>query len=221
MEVSHSVETSKDSRSLNPPAGRFETSEYTHPGNTEKIVAFGDSLTAGLGVAFHDSYPAQLEKRLRQEGFDYTVINAGVSGETSAGGLRRVDWILKSHPTVVIVELGANDGLRGQPIHQTYTNLQNILARLQGQGVQVILAGMQIPLNYGEDYTTEFSGMYEQLAQEAEVPFIPFLLEGVAARPELNQGDGIHPTGQGYAIVVENIWKVLAPLLKKKLAPEA
>lgn len=179
------------------------------------IVAFGDSLTAGLGVETEEAYPAQLERRLREEGFDYAVVNAGVSGETSAGGLRRVNWILKSHPTHVILELGANDGLRGQPIQQTYENLQGIIMRLQEHGVQVILAGMQIPLNYGDDYTTEFSGLYERLAREAEVPLIPFFLEGVAARPEFNQGDGIHPTREGYARVVENVWKVLAPLLTK------
>ncbi len=179
------------------------------------IVAFGNSLTAGLGVETDEAYPAQLEKRLREEGFDYAVVNAGVSGETSAGGLRRVNWILKSHPTHVILELGANDGLRGQPLKQTYENLQGIISRLQEHGVQVILAGMQIPLNYGDDYTTEFSGLYVRLAREANVPLIPFLLEGVAARPEFNQGDGIHPTGKGYTLVVENVWKVLAPLLTK------
>ena len=195
-------------------------SEVIQNKKTRKIVAFGDSLTAGLGVATDEAYPAQLEKRLREAGYAFTVINAGVSGETSAGGLRRVTWILKSHPDYVILELGANDGLRGQSIQQTYENLRGIMTQLQEQGVQVILAGMQIPLNYGEDYTTEFTGMYERLAKELNAPFIPFFLEGVAARPELNQGDGIHPTGEGYSLVVQNVWKVLVPLIQGHKAPK-
>ncbi len=206
-----------DSRTSNLPSASTTSSEPTGSRSPRKIVAFGDSLTAGLGVSTDEAYPAQLERHLQQAGFDYTVINAGVSGETSAGGLRRVNWILKSRPSIVILELGANDGLRGQPVQQTYENLHGIMTQLQNQGVQVILAGMKIPLNYGEDYTAEFSGMYERLAQEMKVPFIPFFLEGVAARPELNQGDGLHPTGKGYEIVVQNVWKILAPMLEHAL----
>lgn len=179
-----------------------------------KIVAFGDSLTAGFGVSSDESYPAQLEKQLHKGGFHYEVVNAGVSGETSAGGVRRVEWILKSRPTVVILELGVNDGLRGLPLQQTYTNLRSIIDRLQDEGVMVILAGMRIPLNYGEAYTGEFFEMYERLAQELTLPLIPFLLEGVAAQPGLNQADGIHPTGEGYTIVAQNVFRNLEPLLK-------
>ena len=180
-----------------------------------KIVAFGDSLTAGLGVATDESYPAKLEKRIQESGFHYEVINAGVSGDTSAGGVRRVEWILKSQPTVVILELGVNDGLRGLPLQQTYTNLRVIIKRLKAEGVMVILAGMRIPVNYGAEYTGEFFEMYKRLAQEFALPLIPFLLEGVAAQPELNQPDGVHPTAEGYTIVAQNVWGTLEPILKK------
>jgi len=180
-----------------------------------RIVAFGDSLTAGLGVAQDEAYPGQLARIIRAQGFAYDVINAGVSGETSAGGLRRVGWILKTQPVLVIVELGVNDGLRGQPLGNTYDNLHAIIQRFQDEGVIVVLAGMRLPLNYGDDYTREFSALYERLAKEHDVPFIPFLLEGVAMRRHLNQGDGIHPTAEGYAIVVQNVWETLQPILKE------
>lgn len=179
-----------------------------------KIVAFGDSLTAGFGVSSDESYPAQLENQLHEHGFYYEVVNAGVSGETSAGGVRRVEWILKSRPTVVILELGVNDGLRGLPLQQTYINLRGIIDRLQNEGVMVILAGMRIPPNYGEAYTGEFFEIYERLAHELTLPLIPFLLEGVAAQPGLNQADGIHPTGEGYTVVAQNVFRTLMPLLK-------
>jgi acyl-CoA thioesterase-1 len=178
-------------------------------------VAFGDSLTAGLGVPTDDAYPGQLAQWLRTQGFLYEVVNAGVSGETSAGGLRRVEWILKSQPKVVILELGVNDGLRGQSLKDTYDNLKAIIARLQAKGVIVVLAGMQLPLNYGEDYTQKFAELYEQLAKIYDVAFIPFFLEGVATHRYLNQGDGIHPTAEGYAIVVQNVWKTLHPILEE------
>jgi acyl-CoA thioesterase I len=182
-----------------------------------KIVAFGDSLTAGLGVSSEESYPAQLEKQLHECGFHYEVVNAGVSGETSAGGMRRVEWILKSQPTVVILELGVNDGLRGLPLEQTYANLRSIINRLRDAGVVVVLAGMRIPPNYGEAYTGEFFEMYERLAQELNLPLIPFLLEGVAAQPGLNQADGIHPTAEGYTIVAQNVFDALESLLKNRI----
>lgn len=178
-----------------------------------KIVAFGDSLTAGLGVSSEESYPAQLEKHLQERGFHYEVVNAGVSGETSAGGLRRVEWILKNQPKVVILELGVNDGLRGLPLEQTYANLRSIIDRLRNAGVMVILAGMRIPPNYGEAYTGEFFEMYKRLAKELSLPLIPFLLEGVAAQPGLNQADGVHPTAEGYTIVAQNVFQTLEPLL--------
>lgn len=181
-----------------------------------KIVAFGDSLTAGLGVSRDQSYPGQLEKKIQALGYQYQVINAGVSGETTAGGVRRTEWILKSQPDFVILELGANDALRGQPLQQSYSNLETIITRLQEEGVDVILAGMKIPLNYGESYTREFEKMFPRLAAQLQIPLIPFFLKGVAAQRELNQGDGIHPTAEGYAIVVENVWEILKPLLEAR-----
>ena len=181
-----------------------------------RIVAFGNSLTAGLGVSPDQSYPAQLQHRLREAGYHYEVINAGVSGETTAGGLRRLTWILKSRPSMVILELGANDGLRGQPLSLMASNLTKIIEGLQEAGVEVVLAGMQIPPNYGLAYTTGFASMFERLAQDHSVTLIPFFLEGVAARKDLNQADGIHPTAEGYRIVVHTVFDVIEPLLKKE-----
>lgn len=179
-----------------------------------RIVAFGNSLTAGLGVSPDQSYPAQLQRRLNNAGYHYKVINAGVSGDTTAGGLRRLNWILKSQPSIVIVELGANDGLRGQPLAAMYSNLNEIITTLKESGAKVVLAGMKIPPNYGQDYTTGFASMFEQLARRHSIRLIPFFLEGVAARPQLNQADGLHPTSAGYQIVADNVMTAIEPLLK-------
>lgn len=181
-----------------------------------RIVAFGDSLTVGLGVPADESYPAQLQRRLDSLGYHYRVINAGVSGDTTAGGLRRVTWILNSKPDLVVLELGANDGLRGLQVEDTYNNLRQIVRRLQEARVTVILTGMKLPPNYGQDYTTKFEAMYRNLAQEHQVPFIPFFLEGVGGDSLLNQADGIHPTSEGYKVVVEHLLKVLRPILNKR-----
>ena len=177
------------------------------------IVAFGDSLTAGLGIAPNASYPAQLQRRLDQSGYRFRVVNAGVSGETSAGGLRRVEWVLRSHPRIVILEFGGNDGLRGLAVSQTKANLEEMIVRFQQAGVKVILAGMQLPPNYGTSYTDQFARLYRELAQTHQVTLMPFFLEGVAAQPTLNQADGIHPTEAGYRIVVDHVLGVLRPLL--------
>ncbi len=181
-----------------------------------RIVAFGDSLTAGLGVSAEESYPAQLQRRLDVLGYTYRVINAGVSGDTTAGGLRRVSWILTNKPDLVILELGANDGLRGLSVDQTQHNLREIIQRLRGAGVGIVLAGMKLPPNYGQDYTMRFEAMYRTVAREQQVPFIPFFLEGVGGSSSLNQADGIHPTGEGYKVVVENLLKTLIPILNEK-----
>jgi acyl-CoA thioesterase I len=178
-----------------------------------KIVAFGDSLTAGAGVPAEQSYPAQLQRRLDRNRYRYRVINAGVSGDTTAGGLRRVDWVLKNRPQVVILELGGNDGLRGLSLEEMQNNLERIIQRLQDAGATVILAGMKLPLNYGDDYRTRFEAVYERLAHAHRVTFMPFFLEGVGADAALNQADGIHPTGEGYRIIVDHLWPVLSPLL--------
>lgn len=184
-----------------------------------KIIAFGDSLTAGLGVSPDESYPAQLQRKLNEAGYRYRVINAGVSGDTTAGGIRRVDWVLKSRPDIVILELGANDGLRGLAIDQVRANLEQIIQRLQAAGVKVVLAGMKLPPNYGADYTARFAALYEELGRRYSITAMPFFLEGVGAQVALNQADGIHPTGAGYRIIVDHLLPILEPLLSK--APRA
>jgi acyl-CoA thioesterase I len=181
--------------------------------NRPRIVAFGDSLTAGLGVAADETYPAELQRRLDALGLRYRVINAGVSGETTAGGLRRVPWVLRSNPEIVILELGANDGLRGLRVNETQANLEQIIQQLQRSGVQVILAGMKLPPNYGNDYLSGFERIYPELAARYRLPLIPFFLEGVAASNSLNQADGIHPTAQGYRMIVEAMLRVIQPVL--------
>ena len=202
-------------------AGNVESSQISNVSDRvvtqpARIVAFGNSLTAGLGVSPDQSYPAQLQRRLREAGYPHEVINAGVSGDTTTGGLRRLDWILKSRPSMVILELGANDGLRGQPLSLMASNLAKIIDALRQAGVEVVLAGMQIPPNYGLDYTKGFASLFEQLARDHSVTLIPFFLEGVAARKELNQADGIHPTAEGYRIVAQTVFDVIEPLLEKE-----
>jgi acyl-CoA thioesterase I len=179
------------------------------------VVALGDSLTAGLGVAREEAWPALIEARLRREGYAYRVVNAGVSGDTTAGGLRRVDWVLRSRPAVVIVALGANDGLRGQPVGAIRANLVAIVERLTGAGVRVLLAGMRLPPNYGVDYTRAFAAAYQEVAGRTGVALMPFLLDGVAADPALTQPDGLHPNAAGHRVMAERIWPFLAPLLRR------
>ena len=179
------------------------------------IVALGDSLTAGLGVAPHEAYPARLEARLKREGYDYRVVNAGVSGDTSSGGRSRVDWVLRQQPEVVIVALGANDGLRGQPVGALRDNLVAIVERARAAGARVLLAGMRMPTNYGAAYTREFAAVFPAVARRTNVPLVPFLLEGVAAQARLNQGDGIHPNPEGQRVIAEHLWPHLRPLLVK------
>jgi len=181
-----------------------------------RIVAFGDSLTAGLGVQADESYPAQLQRRLDSLGYHYRVINAGVSGDTTAGGLRRVPWILNNKPELVILELGANDGLRGLPVDHTKSTLRQIIRQLQEAGTRVVLAGMKLPPNYGQDYTASFEAMYQVLAKEHRLSLIPFFLEGVGGSSSLNQADGIHPTKAGYEVIVEQVLKVIRPMLNER-----
>ncbi|NLT66661.1 MAG: arylesterase [Acidobacteria bacterium] len=177
------------------------------------LVAFGDSLTAGAGVDPEDAYPAKLQERIDRAGYSYHVVNAGVSGETSSQGLNRLPAIVGLRPSIVIVEFGANDGLRGVPVEAIRHNLDAIVAGLQTQGIKVILAGMELPPNYGRKYTETFREIFRTVAEERGVPLIPFLLEGVGGHARLNQDDGIHPTAEGHDIVAENVWKILRPLL--------
>ncbi|MBI4001045.1 MAG: arylesterase [Nitrospira defluvii] len=184
--------------------------------NRPRIVAFGDSLTAGLGIPPAQSYPMQLQKRLDTLGYSFQILNAGVSGETTAGGLRRVPWVLAGKPYMVILELGGNDGLRGLSLPETRSHLDAIIRRFKEAHVPVLLVGMKLPPNYGEEYTTHFEAMYRELASTHALPLIPFLLEGVAGEKTLNQSDGIHPTGEGYRIVVDNVLERLLPVLNEK-----
>ena len=181
-----------------------------------RIVAFGNSLTAGLGVTQNESYPAQLQRKLDSVGYPYRVVNAGVSGETTAGGLRRVSWVLNSKPSIVILELGGNDGLRGLSLQETKANLERIIQQFQQSSVTVVLAGMQLPPNYGMEYTAGFESLYRALATQYHLTMIPFFLDGVAGSFALNQADGIHPTEEGYRVIVEKIFPVLEPLLEQK-----
>jgi acyl-CoA thioesterase-1 len=179
------------------------------------IVAFGDSLTAGQGVPPSQTYPALLAERLKREGYDYRVINAGVSGDTTAGGVRRVDWALRSKPEIVILELGVNDAMRGQKLAAIRANLDQMVARFQGAGARVLVAGMRLPPNYGDRYAEDFHRLYGEVARAHKTALVPFFLDGVGAVPWLNQADGIHPTAAGYAIVVDRLWPYLVPLLQR------
>ena len=179
-----------------------------------KIVAFGDSLTAGLGLSQSASYPALLQQRLEAEGFQYEVVNAGVSGDTTAGGLRRIDWALEGDVKVVILELGANDILRGQSVEEMKKNLAQIIERIKDRGVVVLLAGMEAPTNSGTEYRRAVHEAFELLAREHRVVLIPFFLEGVAGVPSLNQGDGIHPNAEGTRLVTDTVYRFLRPLIQ-------
>jgi acyl-CoA thioesterase-1 len=198
------------------PPGRSDASA----GRSESavIVALGDSLTAGFGVAPDEAFPSRIAERLRREGYDYRVVNAGVSGDTSAGGLRRVDWVLRARPEIVIVALGANDGLRGQSVAALRDNLEAIVRRTQAAGARVLLAGMRMPPNYGEPFTREFAAAYQAVARRTGAPLVPFLLDGVAANPTLNQPDGIHPNAEGHRVIAAHLWPHLRPLLRKPAA---
>ena len=197
------------------PAGTGGSSSTTENKSVAKIVAFGDSLTAGFGLSPAQSYPALLQKRLAADGFDYDVVNAGISGDTSAGGMRRIDWSLDGDVRIVILELGANDILRGQPIEQMKQNLAAIIERVKAKGGQVLLAGMEAPTNSGAAYQKAAHNAFPELAKEHKVELIPFFLEGVAGRSELNQGDGIHPNLEGTRLVADTVYKYLRPLLEK------
>lgn len=177
------------------------------------VVFLGDSLTAGYGLEGGQAYPALVEKRLEEQGIPLKVLNAGVSGDTTAGGLARLDWLLSQKPDMVVVGLGGNDGLRGLPLEQAENNLREIVRRSKAAGARVLLLGMQIPPNYGPEYAQGFSDMYPRIAKELDVPLVPFLLEGVGGVADLNQADGIHPTAQGQEKVAELVTPYVAEVL--------
>ena len=179
------------------------------------VLFFGNSLTAGYGLDEEDAFPALIQEKIDSAGLEYLVINGGLSGETTASGLNRLDWFLEEGPAVFVLELGGNDGLRGISVAETRKNLKEIIQKVRSKypDTKILLAGMQIPPNMGQEYTAEFSGMYEEVASEETVSLIPFLLEGVAGNPELNLPDGIHPTEEGHAIVAKTVWEYILPLL--------
>jgi acyl-CoA thioesterase-1 len=180
-------------------------------------VFLGDSLTAGYGLDKNQSVPSLIQSHLEHEGYPYEVVNAGVSGDTSAGGLSRLDWSLDGDVKILVLELGANDGLRGLPVDALKQNLETIIARARDRGITVMLTGMEAPPNYGPAYTASFRKVYRDLAREhPEVIFVPFYLQGVAGIPSLNIADGIHPNPEGARIVEHNLWQALAPLLRKE-----
>ncbi len=183
-----------------------------------RVVFLGDSLTAGLGLSPSQSVPSLIQERLDEEGYAYEVVNAGVSGDTSAGGLRRLDWSLAGDVRVLVIELGANDGLRGLPVGDLKKNLADVISTAQAREIKVLLAGMEAPPNYGASYTTDFREVYRELARTSGVKFMPFFLQDVAGNPELNQRDGMHPNPEGARIVERNVWRSLEPLLEARSA---
>jgi acyl-CoA thioesterase-1 len=179
-----------------------------------KIVAFGDSLTAGLGLVAAKSYPSLLQQELDRDGYRFDVVNAGVSGDTTAAGLARLDWALQEgHVKILILELGANDGLRGLPVDEMKKNLSGIIERAQRKDIAVLLLGMEAPPNYGAEYARAFRQVYRDVARQYHVALVPFMLDRVAGRPELNQGDGIHPNIEGTQIVAATVWHALKPMV--------
>jgi len=199
------------------PGARAEDPPEARP-NRPAILVLGDSLAAGYGVDPGEAYPALLQKKVDAAGLNFEVINGGVSGDTSAGGLRRVDWYLKRKTGVLILELGGNDGLRGLPPEATRTNLQGIIdaAKKAWPDIKIVIAGMRMPPNLGQEYTDAFEAIFPALARENHAALVPFLLEGVGGKPELNGPDQMHPTAEGQRIVAENVWKVLRPELEAK-----
>ena len=180
-----------------------------------RVVFLGDSLTAGLGLPSDQSYPSLIGKKLEAKGYDFEIVNAGVSGDTSAGGLRRLDWSLEGDVRALVLALGANDGLRGLPTVEMKKNLAAVIERARSRNIPVVLAGMEAPPNFGPDYTREFRQVYTDLAREHDVRFVPFMLLGVAGIPALNQGDGIHPNARGAEMVADLIWAELEPVMRR------
>ena len=182
------------------------------------VVFLGTSLTAGLGLEPEQAYPALIQQKIDSAGLGFRVVNAGVSGETSAGARRRIDWLLREPVAVLVVETGANDGLRGLPPDSLRANIQAVFDRAKGSSSppRLVLIGMRVPPNYGRAYTTSFHAVYPKLARENDAELVPFLLDGVGGVPRLNQADGIHPTAEGQQVMAETVWKVLEPVLKEK-----
>ena len=184
----------------------------------KSLVVLGDSLSAGFGVDLSEAWPARIQEKIREAGLPWKLVNAGLSGDTSAGGLRRLDWILRRPVDALLLELGSNDGLRGLPLEATRTNLQTVIERIRAKNpnVRIVLAGMKMPENLGEAYTRQFESLYRDLAATNKVALIPFLLDGVGGRAELNLPDQIHPNVEGHRRVATTVWKVLQPVLQPR-----
>jgi len=193
----------------------FAASVLASDGDRRTIFILGDSLAAGAGIDQDEAFPALLQKKIDDARLKYEIVNAGVSGDTTAGGLRRIDWLLRRKVDVLILELGGNDGLRGIPPASTRTNLQTIIDRTKTKypDTKIVIAGMQMPPNMGAEYTSAFREIFPDIAKRNKATLIPFLLEGVGGKPDLNLPDQIHPNPEGHRIVAENVWKVLEPLL--------
>lgn len=207
-----------DSKSDTPKA----TKEINQKSPDKIIMFFGNSITAGYGVSTEEAFPARIQVIIDSLDYPYKVVNAGLSGETTAGGLNRIDWVLRTIPDVFVLELGGNDGLRGLKLSETKKNLSAIIKKVEAVNpdVSIILAGMEVPPNLGQDYTQEFRNLYKELAQFHNVVFIPFILEGVGGEEDLNQSDGIHPNIEGHQVVAQTVWGYLSPLLAKNTSGE-
>jgi acyl-CoA thioesterase I len=220
-----SAETTSDAavQDTLAPSGGSDTPAPTQPDSDDKVVLMlGDSITAGYGLEEEQAFPALIQDKIDSLGWNFTIVNAGLSGETSAGGLRRVEWLLRQPADVLLIELGGNDGLRGISPEATKENLVGIIrtARRVDPDIEIILAGMQIPPNLGLDYANRFREIYPEIAAEEDVLLIPFVLEGVGGIRELNQPDGIHPTAGGHRIVANVVWATLRPLLESMQVEE-
>jgi acyl-CoA thioesterase-1 len=204
-----------DSKPAEPPPAPLDSAGKGAPDERPIILAFGDSLTAGSGLAAGSGYPEKLQKALDERGYNYRVVNAGVGGDTTGGGVARLQSALRMKPEIVILELGGNDGLRGVPIEVMRSNLDELVAEFKNAGAQVLLAGMTLPRNFGPDYISAFEKVYPEIASKHGVTLMPFFLEGVGGDPRLNLEDLIHPNEEGYRIVAANVLKYVEPLLKK------
>lgn len=204
-------------KSIDKGQSTIDSTEESSPtADSKVIIFFGDSLTAGYQLDPEEAFPALIQEILDSLNLEYKVINAGLSGETTTSGRNRINWVLNQKADVFVLELGANDGLRGIPLKETRENLQAMINTVKSKNskTRILLAGMQIPPNLGQEYTAEFRQMFSDLAAENELYIIPFLLEGVAGIPDLNLEDGIHPTPEGHRIVADNVWQVLEPLVR-------
>lgn len=199
------------------PAPSATAAPQPTPAARPRIVFLGDSLTAGLGLPQSQAFPSLIGEKMRDEGFQAEVVNAGISGDTAAGGRRRLDWALDGDVRVLVVALGANDGLRGNPVSAMKADLEAIVRAAKARGITVLLLGMEAPPNFGPEYTVEFRKAFRDLADQEDVTFVPFFLNGVAGVPALNQSDGLHPNSQGAARIADAVWDALEPLADSRL----